>query len=182
MRFWQLNKYKILNAMLAGMIFGVALAVVTHKQERSYMRDIVYDAPFFGLSWLLFFVLIGLGDSIVIRLQEDSSENSIIPLFDNGYTMQLLNEKSWLSICSEYFAGTIKGLPVEVRYKSGGKNTVPRLSFTFRRLCRPGYKPGIEKTVDFQIFIGKTLKTDIKPDVLKFVDDLISKGYEVEKS
>jgi hypothetical protein len=108
------------------------------------------------------------------RIAEDKSERAIFPLFDNGYSSELVDEKSLFSDTREIIKGNIMGVPVELSlnspYRYGGG---PELKLCFIAADESFGKPAVVFSLDMALH----LKKDIKPEVLQFVSDLKAKGY-----
>ncbi len=143
-----------------------------------------FAALFVSISFLILTIPITIVRGLIFfktinRFKNDTTENSIIPLFDNGYTILLDDLESKISFTKENLKGTIGGLPVEVFFRPPIRIEYPCLIFRFYPLLQPDSGNDITKIIDFSLSFRYRLKKDIKPDVLKFVADLKARGYSV---
>ncbi len=114
---------------------------------------------------------------IIARLINDTSEKSIIPLFDDGFSIENADEKGKIEYTKENFKGTISGLPVEIRFFPADRATWSSLSFSFYSLSKEGFGSNVSRYISFNMNWRNRLKKDVKPEVLKFVADLKERGY-----
>ncbi|OJW98206.1 MAG: hypothetical protein BGO70_12140 [Bacteroidetes bacterium 43-93] len=114
---------------------------------------------------------------VIQRLTNDTSDYSVMPLFDSGYTIELENEKSWPFFTRPFISATISGLPVKVYYTPGGKTTSPRIHITFTPLMKAGSKRIYSTGTSFKVRLYTLLTKDVKPDILKCVEEAKAKGY-----
>jgi hypothetical protein len=107
----------------------------------------------------------------------DESEWSIIPLFDEGYSIYLENADSKLFFTTEKLKGNIGGLPVVVSFPQLTRARWPTLVFNFYPLSQYDAEHKLYRKIDFKLDITRKLKQNIKPTVLSFVDELKLNGY-----
>jgi len=172
MKFWKLNKKKV---FLIWTLFFIAsfsfLFFVTKKIEPSIIYSLILSIFFTCmdvLGGLIFFGAIG---SII----KNESEISIVPLFDNGYIIELQNEGKRIKYTTEFLKGTISDIPAIVTFYHDPRSPFSTLFFTFS-LSQNG--KNIEQSISFDMGFNRRLKKDIKPEVLKFISDIKEKEYQ----
>ncbi len=130
-----------------------------------------------ALDLLLFIVPAYSSFAVVDRLIKDKSKYSILSLFDAGYSVELDYKGHWLFFTRPFISATISGLPVKVYYTPGGKTTSPRIHFTFTPLMKAGSKRIYSTGTSFKVRLYSLLTKDVKPDILKCVEEAKAKNY-----
>lgn len=118
MRFWELNKWKILQRWV--LLTVIYLLSFFFSKNQNFFSVITVAAV--GLSTLIVgIVALGglLSYKALRRLTEDVSEKSILPLFDSGYTITLKNIHNWFLFTQEQLSSTISGFPVNIFFCRG---------------------------------------------------------------
>ena len=172
----------VLNFIILG--FFIGLICLYCYDDLNYddliaIMVVSFTISFFSSFFLTsLYLLHGLGFFRTIkRLTEDTTEKSIMPLFDNGYSLELENLNSKFFFTTECLKGTISGLPVNVSFSQAYGYKWPSLGFSFSSLSESGFRNNIIGYICFNLNIRNRLKRDIKPEVLKFAADLNAKGY-----
>ena len=177
MTFWELNKLKVLRLSLLYFAIGGFMALLLSLSISEFAIELLI-LPF-GLMFLMVPLQIIQGVKhfrIIKSYTVDTSEKSFIPLFDNGITL-VLNNIDWiLFFTMQSLKGRISGLPVKISLFLDGRGGA-YLLFTFYPLAKQGGGSDILIDRKFKLGLLAKLKRDIKPDVLKFVNDLKEDGY-----
>jgi hypothetical protein len=149
-------------------------------EEDSVTERLLIVLFFDGIIGIIVFLMLLINYTMIGKLINDKSERSIIPLFDNGYSTLHGNFRHiFKDICLK---GTISGLPITVTIENiAGRQSQPAVKFTFYPLAHLFKGREIEMSVEYKMNFRKRLKGDIKPEVLKFVEDLKSKGYVADE-
>lgn len=117
--------------------------------------------------------------SAIEKLLKDTSERSLMPLFDEGYTLVPEDKKNPLMLTTENLKAKIAGIPLTVSFIAGGDEGryPPSIKFVFYPLYHPKYSYEQEKTLSFDLDSSSNLTRDIKPDIQRFVEELKASGY-----
>ena len=178
MRFWEYNKRKI---WLIGLIsFGIPfLILLTFGRALDNLSWSLILAPLIQ-STLMMMAFSVKGYSYFTttnKIIAEDSNKSIIPLFDDGYTIDLINIESTLFFTTERLKGRISDFPVAVSYTPRSSRGPAELVFAFYPLSHSGTEIKSSRSISFTLNFLKELSTDIKPEVLEFVEQLKSEGY-----
>jgi len=171
-RFWELNKVKV---FLVGSLY---LIVYTFCYYFFHLKELEV-ALIYGIAFIVMFfwtLICGINFFRAIeRFRQDNSEKSFLPLFDNGFTIELNNVESKIYFTKESFVGFISGFPVVVSFQQKSRYSKAALKFSIGTMCPGlGYK---SEWISFDLNLRNCVKEDPKPDVLKFLADLKEKGY-----
>jgi len=178
--FWYYNKKKVIGlTLLSFLVSSLFFGSVYLADDRT--------APF-GLI-IAFTLLCAIVPALITtikginffktikRLLEDEGDRSILPLFDNGFEIQLVNEHSKLFFTKQEIHGSISGLPVRIAFWQSSRLNQAALFFSFSPLSHHLFGKKAERGISCRISLRNRLKKDIKPEILQFVEDLKSKGY-----
>jgi len=124
------------------------------------------------------FIIPGINSFKVIRrLTKDTTERSILPLFDSDYTIGLQHENSWLFFTIPCIKATICELPVTISFISSSRSRWSKIDFNFSPLSLSGSKRIYGTGISFTVYLEKRLQKDVKPDILQCVKETKEKGY-----
>ncbi len=184
MKFWQLNKYKILRMVVVSSVFLCSLGLYFDWKDNELRQPLVVILSLLAAVLSSGYVVMNgvIAFNGIKRLQNDTSEKAMIHLFDNGFTMKLADEKSWILMTTENFVGRINGFPTEVSYEPSSKYSGAGLTFIFEPLYKPGQKDATIKSIKFDLLAKYQLKEETKPNLLHFIEDLKQQGYSVERT
>lgn len=178
MKFWEHNGSKV--SFIAALSFAgsmLCMMVLGVREHFSLSRIVLFSMLLSG-AVTGFFVLRGLGFYRTMRrILQDRSTLSILPLFREGYAVLLHNEHNHIFFTTERIKGEISGLPVTVAFSQGSPASWPALVFSFYPLHHATLGERTSVYLSFKLNIRNRLKKDIKPEVLRFVNDLREKGY-----
>jgi hypothetical protein len=105
----------------------------------------------------------------VKRIVEDTSETSIVPLFDNGYDVELQNETKLIRYTTPRLKVSISGIPTTITFWQDARSTFSNLTFDFYVSKN---NSGVDtKAKVFPMGYKRRIQKDIKPDILKFISD-----------
>ena len=117
MNFWQLNKKRVLTfsiLLMAASFFIIYCAASNRSDPYTFLSAIILSVfPLIILCLVSYLPAIN-SFRVIRRLTEDTTERSIVPLFDSGYTIGLRNEKSRWLFTTPCIHATISGLPVVI--------------------------------------------------------------------
>ncbi len=177
MKFWEYNKMKILTiggttyvlslivlVLITNGIGGISQVILVPLLPATIAMLVV------GVKGLFYFKSID-------RLIEEDSERSLLSLFDNGYTVDLVNESSWFWFTSERVKGTFSGFPVTVAFSYESRTKRPNLVISFYPIMSPGLKTQTIRSISFYTGVRGKLLKDIKPEIIAFIEGLKSEGY-----
>ena len=169
-KFWRLNAKKVLAIFLSYLAFMLGLFFVD-APNHIVPYDVVIGFSLFSLAIMsVGFYVPGINAFMVVRqLIEDTTNNSIMPLFDSGYTVGLIDEKSWIFFAKPCIKGTIGGLPVSVSYTRSDRSSWSHIDFIFSPLSKQGSRRIYSSIIFFELRLKKRLQKDVKPEVLKCV-------------
>ncbi len=178
MKFWEHNGSKVSFIAASSFAGSMLCLLVLGVREQFILSRIVLFSLLFSCLCTGFFVLRGISFYRTMRrIAEDRSELSILPLFREGYAVLLHNEHSRIFFTTERIKGEISGLPVTVAFSQGSPASWPALVFSFYPLNHATLGERTSMYLSFKLNIRNRLKRDIKPEVLRFVNDLREKGY-----
>lgn len=181
-KFWKYNKGKVL--LIGGISFGIPFVLLMIVGRRATAMAQTFElAAIIAVVAMVVYTIKGVvffntAESFI----NDVSDRSVIPLFDNGYTISTDNEDSKLFFTTEKLKGTIEGLPVTVSFPRLTRKAWPALTFNFYPLLQPGNELPQQRKKSYPLGITLRLTKDIKPDVLQFVMELKEQGYTGVKS
>lgn len=179
MNFWDYNRKKA--AIWFGIASFVSIAttgIATFESPTTSFFPVVILTMVTALFIFLSNLIPGINAfKVAKRLLDETNVFSIVQLFDDGFTLVLENEHSWLSYTKPLIKGSIDGLPVEVSYVAEYRSVWSDIIFSFKPLAKGGSKRIYSERISFSLFIRKRLTRDIKPEVLEFVSGVKAKGY-----
>ncbi len=178
MKFWEYNRNKVIFIAVLSFAGGLLLLMLLSGSDRLLMgRALIFAgiSSFFATSVYAFRGLSYF--RVMKRIMDDTSEKSIHPLFDDGYTIVLNNEANSVFFTTERLKGDIGGLPVLVAFSQGSRASWPSLIFSFYPLAHSSLGNRTSRYLSFKMGLRNRLKKDVKPEVLQFVADLKGKGY-----
>jgi len=133
-----------------------------------------------AISWLIVFLLFVIpavnSYTVVRRLTEDTGPFSILPLFDEGFTIKMRNINTWLMFTTPTITGSIAGFPVTIYYTTSSRSSWSKVDFKFSPLSKEGSRRIYGAGVSFTLYFKKRLKKDVKPEVLQCIDDAKKNG------
>ncbi|MBX2905273.1 MAG: hypothetical protein KF744_04495 [Taibaiella sp.] len=178
MKFWEHNGSKVsfiaASSFAGSMLCLLALGV---REHLSFSRIVMFTMLLSG-AITGFFVLRGISFYRTMRrIIEDRSSLSVLPLFREGYNVLLHNEHNRIFFTTERIKGDISGMPVTVAFSQGSPASWPALVFSFYPLHHATLGTRTSMYLSFKLNLRNRLKKDIKPEVLRFVNDLREKGY-----
>ena len=196
-KFWELNKIKLLvYFIIFAALFGFLFYNLLSNPPRNSSIFGRYFPLLIPVSFILNLFIYGSRPCrMTERLINDSTEKSIITLFDNGFTIDSFSipfseiygrwpfDFNFFSFKAPCLKGTISGLPVVVSALPSTRIRFAYIDFSFTPLLIHGVKTDKDEDIWFnmgkgQFGMGKSrLNKDIKPNVLEFVDALKEKGY-----
>jgi hypothetical protein len=178
-KFWKLNNVKVLWVSLMVFVLLLGLVIFLNKIDGSNFTMGSLTVPVIITPLVVIgYIIKGINYyKIIARILRDTSEKSIMPLFDSGVSIELTDEKSMITYTKENFKGTISGLPVDVSFYQADRTSWAHLYFSFGPLVKTKSGKRIHRDVSFSINLRNRLKKDIKPEVLKLVHDLKELGY-----
>ena len=173
--FWKLNARKVVMNYLLVLLVCLCMAILFNASNTLYFFCIL---AFFGtLAYFLVGVLSSVRCFTIIKnLSSNTSKVSILPLFDNGYTIELTNKKKWLLFSNPCIHATISGLPVVINFTQGTQYNPSKINFQFEPLISEGSHAVSNTCISFKMRWLNELKNDIKPQVMQFVQDAKTKG------
>jgi len=169
MNFWALNKQKVLRVFFLAFI-GLFLFLIIIVRKSKEINSIIISS-FFASLWITAMDVWGglIFFRAVRRIIKDTSETSIAPLFDNGYSIELQNETKLISYTTPRFKISISGIPTTITFWQDTRGPFSNLTFEFHV---SNNNLGIDtKTKVFQMRLMRRIQKDIKPDILKFISD-----------
>ena len=183
-KFWKYNKYKIFYKQIIIALFLYLCVVICgytdtrtidlHILNEAFCYLLVYVLPIyllFDLIWGVQFF------RTISHISTDTSEKSILSLFDDGIHLELENDDSRIFYTKEYITGNISGLPVTIKYFPGGRFSQKYMEFSFFPLLKDGSKEQLKRSTTFRLNIFNKFNVDIKPIVRDYVSELIGEGY-----
>lgn len=178
MRFWEHNGSKVSFIAASSFAGSMLCLLILGVREHLALSRIVLFSMLLSGAITGFFVLRGISFYRTMRrIIEDRSELSILPLFREGYAVLLHNEQNRIFFTTERIKGEISGMPVTIAFSQGSPASWPALVFSFYPLHHATLGERTSVYMSFKLNIRNRLKKDIKPEVLRFVNDLREKGY-----
>ena len=184
MTFWSLNGRKItINfALLVLIVVAEGCLIVINSQPRAQHNTL--PVVFMLFCMLILLVLVFFYPSfhafkMIKEMENDDTDISLLPIFDNGYTIGVRNEKSKLFFTTPSINATIQDLPVIIYYqgtkaKGGGLNAV---HIHFWPLMKEGSKRIYSDYMLYKPGRARRKNEDIKPAVLSFIEEIKKKGF-----
>jgi len=178
MKFWEHNGSKVSFIAASSFAGSVLCLMVLGVREHFSLSRIVLFSMLLSGGVTGFFVLRGLSFYRTMRrILQDKSALSILPMFREEYAVLLHNEHNHIFFTTERIRGEISGMPVTVAFSQGSPASWPALVFSFYPLHHATLGERTSVYLSFKLNIRNRLKKDIKPEVLRFVNDLREKGY-----
>jgi len=178
MKFWEHNGSKVSFIAASSFAGSMLCLLVLGVREHLALSRIIFFSMLLSGGITAFFVLRGVSFYRTMRrILADQSALSILPLFREGYAVLLHNEHNSIFFTTERIKGEISGLPVTVAFSQGSPASWPALVFSFYPLNHATLGERTSMYLSFKLNIRNRPKKDIKPEVLRFVNDLREKGY-----
>ena len=185
--FWELNKRKLILLFVLMYVAGVVFFWLSlHAQMLDKGHEVVFFIPFiFSLVLSVVFAINGfVYFNVVEKIKNDTSQKSIMPLFDSGFTVELYDQRKLFAITKQSLRGTIFGYPVKVLFRLGNKYYWPILKFNFTVSSINVNETTFEESIwskmpcfPYRMVLLPQLRNDVKPDVIEFLEGLKDKGY-----
>jgi hypothetical protein len=166
MSFWALNKKKIILLVTFWFLAGFCLGLLRgdkYALARSIIGGtmaLVVAVPYELIKGLRF-------HKAMQNVIDAPPQLSIAPLFDDGYTISLCNERDWFEFTTQSLAGTISQQQVTVYIYKPHYSKQLALMFSFDWLYPPDGGE-YERDIDFGLDRHNRLTKDVKPEVLDF--------------
>ena len=186
-KFWELNKTKVILLFVSIYVVGLLFFCLSlHARIFDKGHEVTFLIPLiFSLALSAVFVIRGtIYFSVIDKIKIDTSQKSITPLFDNGFVLELDDQRKLLLITKQLLHGTISGYPVKVSFRLGNKYNWPIIKFTFTVSSINIKETSTEESIWFKMpcfpyrmVLLPQLRKDIKPEVLDFIEGLKEKGY-----
>jgi len=180
LQFFTYNKFKFLR--IAGLAYVLCLLAVTVAYLQSgpnrnmsmvILGPIIVSAIATTLS-----ILIGLWKfRAASSLVKENSDTSLLPLFDNGYSILLTNTDSRFFFTGERLRASISGLPVSIDFSKEFSTKRQTIVFSFYPLINLQTGEKAIQTKSYYTGIRHVLFKNIKPDVLQYVEKLKIEGF-----
>jgi len=178
MKFWEYNGNKVILIAVMSFFGGVLCSIFLARDMNIFQREAVVFSAVLCITATVVYTVRGLSYFRTMkRIMEDTSDLSILSLFDDGHAVILGNEHSRIFFTTERIKGDISGIPVVVSFSQGSRASWPSLVFSFYPLYHPTLGNRTSTYLSFKLNIRNRLKKDIKPEVLQFVKELKAKGY-----
>ncbi len=177
MKFWEYNSNKVLFMAALTFLAGAVILILTGAGETDPVGVVMFSAVICAV-FTGTFVIRGINHFRTMRrITTDTSDRSILSLFDDGYSVVLNNENSRLFYTTERLKGEISGFPVIVSFEQGSRASWPTLVFSFFPLNHPTLGNRTSAYYGVKLSLRNRLRKDVKPDVLRFAKDLRDKRY-----
>ncbi|MBS1687845.1 MAG: hypothetical protein JSS96_03915 [Bacteroidetes bacterium] len=170
--FWKLNRKRIVVLFIA---LAATCCFLFFMDSIQNIYGIII--LFLGLTCFIIIFPTIICFKVMKNMISDTSEYSLLPLFDSGYTIGIQNENTWLIFATPCINATINGLPVEIYYTPADKGNWAHLSCDFTPLIKENNKRIFVRHISFRMFLKRKLTKDVKPEILKFVSDIKAEGY-----
>jgi len=174
--FWKLNKKRtiIIFAILAVTSYSL---VLKNSIQHGRNFQIVIPSILFAAGFLVFILPSINGFRVIKNLINDNNENSLLPLFDSGFTIGVQNKNTWLIFATPCINATISGLPVKFYYTPSDRSSWAELVCICSPLMRENSKCIGSDVISFKLYLRKRLTRNVKPEILKMVSNLKAKGF-----
>ena len=177
-KFWEYNWLKLLIWCAPFVVFLVRAYAMT--------RGAIFSDGLFKY-WVLFVVLVGIITiikrgvtqlkTINVLINDTDSPKSIIPLFDNGFTLAFFDKYTLYKYTSVCIKGTISGFPVTVSFTPETRSKWAYLDFSFAPLAKDVSKNDSDGTIsEFPAKISIITEAISKLSRLDFSFASLSKG------
>lgn len=178
MNFWKENRRKILRFVVIEFLVAFLLFYLQALHlDHSIIRAIVFASVMTAFMSFLFMIPRINTFRVIRRLINDDSDLSILPLFDDGYRVEMKykNSRLWFSV--PQLIGVISGLPVIVHFDPPSRSSYAYIVFRAIPLEKQNSKRVYSEELRYRVRFSFRLKKDVKPEVLAFIESLKNKGF-----